>query len=88
MRGIFLAPLSVPLVIPLSRAGEPFSRQIYDGLRRAILGGTLRSGERLPSTRELAEQLRVSRTVVLLAYDQLLAQANNAARIEARSIPV
>ena len=62
------------LVIPLSRAGEPLSRQIYGGLRSAILSGTLRSGERLPSTRDLAEQLGVSRTVVLLAYDQLLAE--------------
>ena len=62
------------LAIPISRPGEPLSRQIYTGLRRAILGGTLRSGERLPSTRELAEELRVSRTVVLLAYDQLLAE--------------
>jgi GntR family transcriptional regulator/MocR family aminotransferase len=31
-------------------------------------------GERLPSTRDLAEQLSVSRTVILLAYDQLLAE--------------
>jgi GntR family transcriptional regulator / MocR family aminotransferase len=69
----------VQLVIPLSRAaaasaGVPLSRQIYAGLRGAILAGTLRSGERLPSSRDLAEQLRVSRTVVLLAYDQLLAE--------------
>ena len=62
------------LVIPVSRSGEPLSRQIYTGLRRAILAGTLRSGERLPSTRELADELQVSRTVVLLAYDQLLAE--------------
>jgi GntR family transcriptional regulator/MocR family aminotransferase len=62
------------LAIPISRAGEPLSRQIYTGLRGAILNGTLRVGERLPSTRDLAEQLRVSRTVVLLAFDQLLAE--------------
>ncbi len=62
------------LVIPVSRAGEPLSRQIYTGLRRAILSGTMRTGERLPSTRELADELHVSRTVVLLAYDQLLAE--------------
>jgi len=36
--------------------------------------GTFRSGDPLPSTRDLAEQLRVSRTVILLAYDQLLAE--------------
>ena len=61
-------------VIPLSKTGEPLSRQIYLWLRSAILRGTLRSGERLPSTRDLAEQARVSRTVVLLAYEQLLAE--------------
>ena len=47
---------------------------MYLWLRQAILAGTLRAGERLPSTRELAEQLGISRTVVLLAYDQLLAE--------------
>jgi GntR family transcriptional regulator/MocR family aminotransferase len=60
--------------IPLSRNGEPLFRQAYRGLRQAILLGTLRAGERLPSTRDLAEQLHISRTVVLLAYDQLLAE--------------
>jgi GntR family transcriptional regulator/MocR family aminotransferase len=43
-------------------------------LRKAILTGAFKSGERLPSTRELALQLGLSRTVVLLAYDQLLAE--------------
>jgi GntR family transcriptional regulator / MocR family aminotransferase len=61
--------------IPLSRKrGEPLSRQVYRGLREAVLSGAFRAGERLPSTRELAETLRISRTVVLLAYDQLLAE--------------
>ena len=53
---------------------EPLFRQVYDGLRQAILVGSLPAGERLPSTRDLAEQLGISRTVVLLAYDQLLAE--------------
>jgi len=61
-------------VIPLSRKGEPLFLQIYRGLRQTILSGTLRAGDRLPSTREVAEELSVSRTVVLLAYDQLLAE--------------
>jgi GntR family transcriptional regulator/MocR family aminotransferase len=43
-------------------------------MRQAILSGALRAGERLPSTRDLAEQLGISRTVVLLAYEQLLAE--------------
>ncbi|HZZ38826.1 MAG TPA: PLP-dependent aminotransferase family protein [Acidobacteriaceae bacterium] len=62
------------LAIPLSRRGEPLFRQVYTGLRQAILSGTLRPGDRLPSTRDFAEQLEVSRTVVLQAYDQLLAE--------------
>src|SRR3569833_3207601 len=60
--------------IPLSKAGEPLFRQLYLGLRTAILAGQLHAGERLPSSRDMAEQLRVSRTVVVLAYDQLLAE--------------
>ncbi|HEX4758856.1 MAG TPA: PLP-dependent aminotransferase family protein [Terracidiphilus sp.] len=62
------------LVIPLSKNKEPFFRQIYRGLRQAILSGAFPAGERLPSTRDLAEQLGVSRTVVLFAYEQLLAE--------------
>src|SRR5579863_6805063 len=62
------------LAIPLSQQGGPLSRQVYLGIRQAILSGTLRSNGRLPSTRDLADQLRISRTVVLLAYDLLLAE--------------
>ena len=64
----------MPLAIPLSKRAGPLFRQVYLGLRNAILSGAFRSGEKLPSTRELAEQLGISRTVVLLAYDQLLAE--------------
>jgi GntR family transcriptional regulator/MocR family aminotransferase len=64
----------VTIVIPLSKKSGPFFRQVYLGLREAILSGAFRSGEKLPSTRELAENLRISRTVALLAYDQLLAE--------------
>src|ERR1700733_5259109 len=62
------------LAIPLSKNGEPLFRQVYLGLRQAILVGNFPVGDRLPSTRDLAEQLGISRTVVLLAYDQLLAE--------------
>lgn len=61
-------------VIPLLDDGEPLSRQIYLWFRRAILREEMKSKERLPSTRELAEHLDVSRTVVVLAYEQLLAE--------------
>src|SRR5512147_2398258 len=64
----------MPLVIPLSKRGEPLSRQLYLWFRNAALTGTLAAGERLPSSRELADQLGISRTVVILAYEQLLAE--------------
>jgi len=63
----------VLVAIPLSK-DAPLSRQVYLRLREAILSGSLRGGEKLPSTRDLAEQLGVSRTVVLTAFDQLLAE--------------
>jgi GntR family transcriptional regulator/MocR family aminotransferase len=78
--GILLWPLSMQLVIPLSRRGEPLFRQVYAGLRQAILSGTFRAADRLPSTRELADELGISRTVVLLAYDQLIAEGFAAGR--------
>jgi GntR family transcriptional regulator/MocR family aminotransferase len=64
----------VPVVIPLSQDGESLYRQVYCGLRSAILIGSFGAGDQLPSTRNLAEQLGVSRTVVLLAYELLLAE--------------
>lgn len=68
-------------MIPLSPSGEPLYRQVYGGLRQAILAGTFRAGDRLPSTRGLARQLGLSRTVVVLAYDQLLAEGFAVGRI-------
>jgi GntR family transcriptional regulator/MocR family aminotransferase len=68
------------LVIPLSRNGEPLFRQVYRGIRHAILTEAMSAGDRLPSTRDLAEQLGISRTVVLLAYEQLAAEGFIAGR--------
>jgi GntR family transcriptional regulator/MocR family aminotransferase len=62
------------LTIPIKAGPEPLYRQVYAGLRAAILSGVLKAGERLPSTRALSEQLAISRTVILLAYEQLLAE--------------
>ena len=62
------------LLIPLHDCHEPLYRQIYDKLRERILSGELAGGKRLPSSRDLADQLDVSRNVVLLAYEQLEAE--------------
>ncbi|MEV0351294.1 PLP-dependent aminotransferase family protein [Nonomuraea sp. NPDC050680] len=47
--------------------------QVYRQLLDAILDGRLRSGERLPPTRELARRLEISRNTVAVAYDRLVA---------------
>jgi GntR family transcriptional regulator/MocR family aminotransferase len=52
----------------------PLLQQVYLLLRGAILSHALTPGSRLPSTRQLADRLDVSRTSVLSAYDQLLAE--------------
>jgi GntR family transcriptional regulator/MocR family aminotransferase len=63
------------LWIPVDKTAEkPLIRQVYDQIRQQILHGELHAGDRLPSTRELAEDLHVSRNVILEAYDQLLAE--------------
>ncbi|GCF11996.1 GntR family transcriptional regulator [Dictyobacter arantiisoli] len=61
--------------IPIERSSsKSLIRQIYEYISTQILCGTLQGGTRLPSTRELAENLHISRNVVLEAYDQLLAE--------------
>jgi GntR family transcriptional regulator/MocR family aminotransferase len=55
--------------IELTRNGDmPLARQIYLNLRGRMTGGLLKPGEALPSTRELARQLGVSRNTACEAY--------------------
>jgi GntR family transcriptional regulator/MocR family aminotransferase len=49
----------------------PLHRQLYEALRRAMLDGKLASGDRLPSSRELASDLKLSRNTVVAALNQL-----------------
>jgi len=53
---------------------DPLYRQLCEGLRRAILSGQIRAGQRLPSTRALAKLLCVSRATVCESYDQLISE--------------
>jgi GntR family transcriptional regulator/MocR family aminotransferase len=63
------------LVLGVDRTTRlPLGHQVQEALRGAIRSGTLRSGERLPSTRQLADQLGVSRGLVVSAYEQLVAE--------------
>src|SRR5258708_7518107 len=54
-----------------SGGDPPLPRQLYEQLRKAILAGSLPPGHRLPSSRELAHQLKVSRNTVSFVVDQL-----------------
>jgi GntR family transcriptional regulator / MocR family aminotransferase len=70
--------------LSLERASSvPLYRQLYDGLREAILSGRLRPGARLPSTRVLAGDLETSRNTVLAAFGQLLAEGYLEGRVGA-----
>jgi len=54
--------------------------QIYDYIKTEIKDGKLFAGERLPSTRSLAEYLQVARSTVEYAYEQLLSEGYIEAR--------
>src|SRR6478672_1791719 len=65
----------VELLLSVSRdSSRTLGAQIEDQLRRAIRDGALRPGARVPSTRDLARQLGVSRRVAVDAYAQLAAE--------------
>lgn len=66
---------------PLSAA--PKYRQLYDWFRQAIVEGLLRPGQRIPSTRILATELKISRLPLLNAFEQLQAEGYFASRIGA-----
>ena len=51
-------------------------QQIYEHIRQEIREGKRLAGERLPSTRSLAEYLQVARSTVDYAYDQLLSEGS------------
>jgi DNA-binding transcriptional MocR family regulator len=52
---------------------EPKGRQIVAQIRRLIQRGSLAAGDRLPSTRQLADQLGLHRSTVATAYQELWA---------------
>ena len=55
-------------------AAAPLRRQLCEWFRRAITDGRLAAGQRVPSSRSLAEELKVSRLTVVCAYEQLEAE--------------
>src|SRR5215831_17422188 len=62
-----------PLPLELDRAGKtPLAVQIYGAIREAIVTGRLVPGAKLPSWRDLAIQLGISRGTVRVAYERLM----------------
>ena len=75
------AGLGPELLLRLDRGlAEPLRSQLERELRDAIRAGRLLAGERLPSSRELARELGVSRGLVQECYAQLLAEGYLSAR--------
>ena len=68
-RSSFFPPIALD-----ADGASPIYRQLYDWFLRAIVEGRLRPGQRVPSTRSLAAELKVSRIPVLTAYEQLFAE--------------
>ncbi|GAA1573703.1 MULTISPECIES: PLP-dependent aminotransferase family protein [Kribbella] len=64
---------SLPLLIDRA-SGVPLHLQVAEQFRAAVMDGRLQAGHRLPSTRDLARDLSVSRSVTQAAYDQLHAE--------------
>lgn len=52
----------------------PLYDQLTRALKASILDGRIAAGTQLPPTRELADELELSRTTVLAAYEQLRAE--------------
>ena len=82
----------IPAFILDLDSDRPLYRQVYDWFQQAILEGRLRPGQRVPSSRNLAAELRISRIPVFNAYEQLCAEGYletfvGAGTRVARSIP-
>src|SRR4051794_39438174 len=72
--GVDWSGVGPDLLVALDRDGAPLAVQLQERLRSAIREGRLAAGERLPSTRRLAEQLGVSRGTVVEGFEQLRAE--------------
>lgn len=68
-----MRPISLSLSLDRDSA-TPIFEQIAAGLRSRIMSGDIAANTQLPPTRSFAEQLGVSRSTVVTAYDQLVAE--------------
>jgi GntR family transcriptional regulator/MocR family aminotransferase len=78
-----MSEVIAPVVAVDRKSPDPLHKQIYDGFRAAIVRGNLRPGQRVPASRSLGVELKISRLPVLNAYGQLLAEGYFESRIGA-----
>lgn len=57
-----------------NNSGTPLYQQVYKAIRQSILSGEFKPQTRLPSSRNLAQKLGVSRITIFNAYEQLYAE--------------
>src|SRR5262249_51776519 len=68
-------PSTVPIAIRIdSHCRLSLHDQIGEQIKNLIIEGKLRAGCQIPSSRQLAEHLGVSRNTVLFAYNQLTSE--------------
>ena len=53
------------------RDARPIYEQVKDGLRRLMVTGVIREGEKLPSVRSMATQLAINPNTIQRAYNEL-----------------
>ncbi|RRC96347.1 MULTISPECIES: GntR family transcriptional regulator [Schaalia] len=58
-------------IVVSNASSQPIYAQIKDQIKAAIINGQLNPGEKMPSIRRLAAQLRVSVITTKRAYDEL-----------------
>lgn len=58
-------------IIISNASGQPIYDQIYTQVKNAILSGSIKPGETLPSIRSLAKDLRISVITTKRAYEEL-----------------
>jgi len=63
--------VSILLNIERDQPEGTLQSQLYGQIQGAILSGTFRRGMPLPSSRQLADDLGISRNTVMLAYEAL-----------------
>lgn len=53
------------------RDARPIYEQVKDGLRRLMISGAIREGEKLPSVRSMASSLAINPNTIQRAYEAL-----------------